>query len=104
VDWSCGDRGACYWGIACCKIPVDLRSDCLQLPLFKPSYADAAPALGGANERDIDELQDGPLAKGMRNDFGALTGFAEQSLEQVGGADGPGAGSADARCTLRGRR
>ena len=78
---------ACCRGIAGSKISVDLIADCLQLTLLELGDADAAPAFGGADECGVDKLQDGALAKGMRDDFGAPARLAEQSLEQIGGAD-----------------
>ena len=63
------------------EVIVDLVADCLELTLFELGDADTAPAFGGANERGVDELQDGALAKGMRDYFGAPARLAEQALE-----------------------
>jgi len=41
------------------KIFVDLVTDCLQLTLLELANADATPTFGGADERGVDELQDG---------------------------------------------
>ena len=40
--------------------------------------------LGGADQRGLDELQDGALAKGMRDHLGAPARLTEQPLEQIG--------------------
>ena len=53
-------------GMAGSKIFVDLVTDCLQLTLLELANADATPTFGGADERGVDELQDGGSAKGMR--------------------------------------
>ena len=63
------------------KVFVDLVSDCSELTPFELADANAAPAFGGANERGVNELQDGALAKGMRDHFGAPARLAEQALE-----------------------
>jgi hypothetical protein len=63
--------GASYWSIAGSELPIDLVADCLELALLELGDADAAPALGGTNERGIHQLQDGTLAKGMRDHLGA---------------------------------
>ena len=60
---------------------VDLVADCFQLTPLELGDPDPAPAFSGANERGIDELQDGALAKGMRDYFGAPARLAEQALE-----------------------
>jgi hypothetical protein len=55
------------------KIFVDLVTDCLQLTLLELANADATPTFDGADERGVDELQDGASAKGMRDDFGCAS-------------------------------
>ena len=48
--------GLAAGGIALSEVLVDLVADYLQLTLLELGNADAAPALGGANERGVDEL------------------------------------------------
>src|SRR6516165_2465036 len=76
-------------GIANSKILVDLVADCLQLTLLELADLDPAPALGGTDKCGIHQLQNGALAKAMRDDLGASPLLAEQPLEQIGGADRP---------------
>jgi hypothetical protein len=59
------------------------------LTLLELADLDPAPALGGTDECGIHQLQNGALAKGMRDDLGASPLLAEQPLEQIGGADRP---------------
>src|SRR5436190_6100096 len=66
------------------EVFVDLLSDCSELMLLEFGDADAAPAVGGADQRGIHQLQDGALAKGMRDDFGAPPLLAKQPLQQIG--------------------
>src|SRR6516164_4164226 len=89
MGWGWVDRSARCWGIAGSKILVDLVSDCLQLTLLELADLDPAPALGRTDECGIHQLQNGPLAKGMRDHLGAPPFLAEQPLEQIGGADRP---------------
>jgi len=69
------------------EVLVDFLADCLQLALLELGDPDPAPALSRANERGVHQLQDGTLAKGMRDHLGAPPFLAEQPLEQIGGAD-----------------
>jgi hypothetical protein len=43
-------------------------ANCPELTLLEFTDADAAPAFGGADQRRIHQLQDGALARGMRDD------------------------------------
>ena len=48
---------------------------------------DPAPALGRTDQSGIHQLQNGTLAKGMRDHLGAPPRLAKQPLEEIGGAD-----------------
>src|SRR6516165_1804216 len=78
MGWGWVDRSARCWGIAGSKILVDLVSDCLQLTLLELADLDPAPAPGRTDECGIHQLQNGPLAKGMRDHLGAPPFLAEQ--------------------------
>src|SRR5215469_3557713 len=84
MGWGCGNSCARHWGSASTKILVDLGADCPQLTLLELGDLDPTPALGGTNERGIHQLQNGTLAKGMRDHLGAPPFLAEQPLEQIG--------------------
>jgi hypothetical protein len=66
---------------------IELLSDGSYLPTFELGDLDRAPALGGANERPEHQLQDGPLAKGIGDDFEAATLLDEQTFKHIRGAD-----------------
>jgi hypothetical protein len=61
---------------------VEFVADRLKLPLLELGHLEAAPTLGGADECSVHELEDGSLAKGMRDHLGPPPLFAEQSLER----------------------
>jgi hypothetical protein len=67
----------------------ELLPGCSKLTLLELADADAEPAFGGANQCRIDQLQDGPLTEGVRDDLGASWLLAEQPLQEIGGADRP---------------
>src|SRR5438132_1196586 len=69
------------------EVLVDLLPDCPELTLLELADAETAPAFGGADQRCIHQLQDGALAKSMRDHLGAPPLLAEQPLQQIGGAD-----------------
>src|SRR6185437_14025457 len=80
---------SCRRRIASGEVFVELLSDCPELTLFELADADAAPALGGADQRCVDQLQDGALAEGMGDHLGAAPLLAEQPLQKIGRADRP---------------
>jgi hypothetical protein len=49
--------------------------------MFELGDLDRAPALGGTDERAEHQLQDGSLAKRIRDDFEAATFLDEQAFE-----------------------
>lgn len=60
-----------------------------QLAAFKFGHAQAAPALGGADQCGIHQLEHRALAESVWDDLGAPPFLTEQPLEHVGGADRP---------------
>ena len=58
-----------------------------QLPLLELPDGDAAPAVGRPDHRRVHELQDGALAKRVRDNLGAPPLFQEEALEEIGRAD-----------------
>src|SRR6516165_1325477 len=86
------------------EVLVDLLTDCLELALFELGDADAAPAFGGADQCRIDQLQDGALAEGMRDHFGAPPAPRQTAAPTGWWCESPGggrAGNAVARCRPR---
>ena len=50
---------------------IELLADRPQLTLLKLADAEAAPAVGRADDGRIHQLQDGALTEGVRDDLGA---------------------------------
>jgi hypothetical protein len=55
----------------------------LQLTHFELGHPDAAPALGGAEERGEHELEHSALREGVRDHLGSSPLLAEQPLEKI---------------------
>jgi hypothetical protein len=62
---------------------VELFFDGCYLPMFEFSDCDRAPALGSADRHTEHQLQDGSLAKRIRDDLEAVAFLDEQALEQI---------------------
>jgi hypothetical protein len=59
------------------------------LPLLELANLVATPAISGANDSRVHQLQHRPLAERMRDDLRAPALLEEEPLEQIRGADRP---------------
>jgi hypothetical protein len=66
---------------------IELLADRAQLTLLELADGEAAPAVGGPDDRGVHELQHGALTEGMRDDLGSPALLEKEPLEQVGRAD-----------------
>ena len=67
--------------------PVEFLANRAELPLLELADRQAAPAVSGADQGGVHELQHRPLAERMRDDFRAPALLEEEPLEEIGGAN-----------------
>jgi hypothetical protein len=79
----CGGRCNCRRCDTGCEVTVELFTGCLELTQLELGHSKPAPAFGGTDQRGVHQLEKGTFAEGIRDDLGAPTFFAEQSLKQV---------------------
>src|SRR2546426_12103502 len=66
---------------------VELVAHRLQLTLLELADLDPPPAIRGPDDGGVHQLQDRPLAEGVRDDLRPPAFFEEEALEQVRRAD-----------------
>src|SRR6266542_437349 len=76
---------------------IELVADGCKLTALELGDLDGSPTLGGAGERTKHQLEDRPLAEGIRDDLEAAALLNEQTLEQIRGPDRPAMGHWEAQ-------
>ena len=62
---------------------IELLADRAQLTLLELADDEAAPSVGGTDDRGVHQLQHGALPERMRDDLRAPSLFEEEPLEHV---------------------